>query len=194
MEDTQDPKETQLESLGEREYTLIQEIAREPSRTQRELSRSTGLSLGMTNILLKRLVHKGLVKVKHLDWKRTQYLLTVEGMMEKARKSYAYALHTIRQFRVIQKRIHDCVQKEYEAGTRSAYVVAWPETEDAIREAITELPITDFNLEYVETFKHLGARAGVVFVATVEPAPDPQAGQRFVSLLDYEALKFKFEP
>jgi DNA-binding MarR family transcriptional regulator len=189
----QDPKDTQTKVLGEREYTLIQEIARESSRTQRELSRSTGLSLGMTNILLQRLIHKGFVKVKHLDWKRTQYLLTVEGMMEKARKSYAYALHTIQQFKVIQKQILDCIQAEYEAGTREASIVAWPETEDAIREAIKELPISDFKLEYVETFAQLGARPGVVFTATVEPAPEPKENQRFVSLLDYDALKFKFD-
>ena len=95
MDNTPNPR--QAEPLGDREFSLIQEIAREPARTQRELSQSTGLSLGMTNILLKRLVHKGYIKVKHLDWKRTQYLLTVEGMMEKTRKSFAYALHTIRQ-------------------------------------------------------------------------------------------------
>ncbi len=188
LSEGKDPK-----SLGEREFSLIQEIAREPSCTQRKLSQSTGLSLGMTNILLKRLVHKGYIKVKHLDWKRTQYLLTLEGVMEKTRKSFSYALHTIRQFQQIRKRIHERVLREYEVGVREAIVVAWPETADAIREALKELPIDDFNLKYVESFKELGDRRGVVFTATVENIPEPKEGQRLVPLLDYDTLKFKFE-
>ncbi|MFH2204163.1 MAG: winged helix-turn-helix transcriptional regulator [Elusimicrobiota bacterium] len=179
--------------MGEREFSLIQEISREPSRTQRELSQSTGLSLGMTNILLKRLVHKGYIKVKHLDWKRTQYLLTMKGVMEKTRKSFSYALHTIRQFRIISKRIHDLVQREYERGERAAIVVAWPETADAVREALADMEATDFKMYYVETFKELGERPGLIFTATVEDIPPPKAGQRFVPLLDNDALKFKFD-
>src|SRR5687767_5206385 len=96
-------------ALPAKEFSLIQEIARKPLQTQRQLSQSTGLSLGMTNILLKRLARKGYIKIKHLDWKRTQYLLTVKGLLEKTRKSYAYALYAINQFRLIRERIRDRV-------------------------------------------------------------------------------------
>jgi DNA-binding MarR family transcriptional regulator len=83
------------------EYSVLQEVARQPTQTQRELSRKVGLSLGMTNALLLRLTRKGYIKMRQLDWKRTEYLLTFKGALEKTRKSYAYTLHTIRLFRTI---------------------------------------------------------------------------------------------
>ena len=93
---------TTADPLAEKEFILIQEIAKSPTRTQRDLSESIGLSLGMTNLLIKRLARKGLIKVTHLDWKRTQYLLTLKGMMEKTRKTYHYTLYTLRLFRQIE--------------------------------------------------------------------------------------------
>ena len=78
------------------ELALMREIEREPIRTQRDLSRSVEISLGMTNLLLKRLARRGLIKVRQLDWKRTQYLLTPKGALEKTRKTYDYARYTVR--------------------------------------------------------------------------------------------------
>ena len=74
------------DDLAEKEFLLIQEISRKPTHTQRDLSRSVGLSLGMTNLIIQRLSRKGLIKVTQLDWKRTQYLLTLKGAVEKTRK------------------------------------------------------------------------------------------------------------
>ena len=178
--------------LADKEFSLIQEIAKNSSQTQRKLSQNTGLSLGMTNILLQRLVRKGYVKIKHLDWNRTQYLLTVEGLVEKTQKSYAYALHVFRQFHLIRQRIREVVLEEHSRGMRSALVVAWPETAEMIRECVRELGLQDLEVTYLETFKELGDRPGTVFTATMEPQPGPKEGQRFVPLLEVEALTFKF--
>jgi DNA-binding MarR family transcriptional regulator len=178
--------------LADNEFSLIQEIEKRPSLTQRELSVRTGLSLGMTNILLKRLARKGLIKIQRLDLRGTRYLLTVEGLVEKTRKSFAYAVFAFRQFQIVQRRIHDVVWKEYRGGVRRASVVAWPETVLMIEESLKGLGLQDLEIVFVETFKHLGDRPGVAFLATIEPPPRPRPGQRFVPLLEYEALKFKF--
>lgn len=180
--------------LADKEFSLISELAKRPSQTQRELSQNTGLSLGMTNLLLKRLARKGYVKIRHLDWKRTQYLLTVEGIMEKTRKSYAYALHAIHQFREIRRRIHDLVREEYGRGLREAYVVAWPETAEMIAHSLKDLALEDLRITYVETFSQLGERPGVAFTATIEAPPRPRPGQRIVPLLDHSSLAFHFPP
>lgn len=180
-------------ALPQKEYTLIEAISQESSLTQRELSQNTGLSLGMTNILLKKLINKGYIKVKHLDWKRTQYLLTMKGMMEMSRKSYSYALHTLNQFRVIRKSMRAIIMQEYKKGTRRAFVIAWPEYQDAIKEAFLELGIQDFEIKFIETFNLLGARKGVIFAATVEDTPKPRPGQNIIPLLNPKDLKFQFD-
>ncbi len=111
-------------ALAEKEFLLIQEISRRPTHTQRALSKSLGLSLGMTNLLIKRLSRKGLIKIAHLDWKRTQYLLTLQGALEKTRKSYDYTLYTIRIFRQLQENITSVLHREYASGRRFFHLVA----------------------------------------------------------------------
>ncbi|MCX5788595.1 MAG: winged helix-turn-helix transcriptional regulator [Elusimicrobia bacterium] len=179
--------------LLEREFNLIQAIEQRPDITQRELSESVGCSLGMTNILLKRLVKKGFLKIGQLDWNKTRYLLTYEGSLEKARKSYAYAIHTWRQARLIIQAIQQKIITEYETGARHAAVVAWPETAAVIQGALAEKDLPGLTIEYVEAYKYLKPEHTLVFAATVEPTPEPADGRRVVPLLEKVDLQFKFE-
>lgn len=172
------------------EYALMQAVADNPGQTQRAISKRIGLSLGMTNILLMRLARKGYIKIRQLDWKRTEYLLTMKGAIEKSRKSFAYTLHTIRLFHQIIAAVQDSMRREYEAGVHEATVVAWPETAKAVQGAANDLALPGLRLEYAETFKALGPRPGTVFIATEERVPQPAPGQRFVTLLDFHALRF----
>ena len=182
-----------MEPVINKELFLIQELSRNPDSTQRELSINAGLSLGMTNILLKRLVRKGYVKIRQLDWNKTRYLLTLKGSMEKARKSYAYAFHTLHQARKITDAIQQTIIAEYHDGARSATVVAWPETELLIRGALREKDLPGLELRYVEAFKYAPADETLVFSATIEDPPRPKSGRRVVFLLDRMDLEFKFE-
>lgn len=182
------------ESLPEREFSLIQAIAERPDITQRQLSESVGCSLGMTNILIKRLVKKGFLKVSQLDWNKTRYLLTYKGSVEKAKKSYAYAVHAWRQARLIAEAIQRTVIAEHRAGARQAAIVAWPDTRAVIEAALAETDLPDFRIDYVEAYKYLQPRHRLVFTATVEPAPAAVAGRRLVPLLEKVDLEFRFEP
>lgn len=185
--------QTSSKGFAPNEYALIQAVADNPGQTQRAISKRIGLSLGMTNILLMRLARKGYIKIRQLDWKRTEYLLTMKGALEKSRKSCAYTFHTIRLFQQIMTVVQDSMRREYEAGTRKAVVVAWPETAKAVQGAVSALALDGLELEYVETFKRLGARPGTVFIATEEPAPaKPAPGQKFVMLLDFRDLRFQY--
>jgi DNA-binding MarR family transcriptional regulator len=72
-----------MENLGEAERTQAR-------ITQRELASRTGLSLGMTNALLRRFAEKGWVKLTRLSAKSIQYALTPEGVGEVARRTAGY--------------------------------------------------------------------------------------------------------
>ncbi len=181
-----------VKGVAMNEFSVIQEVARRPGQTQREISKSVGLSLGMTNLLLMRLARKGYIKMRQLDWKRTEYLLTLKGAVEKTRKSFSYTLHTFKLFQGIIASVQKLVQAEHAKGARQAFVVAWPETQKVILGAVSELALEGLSLDCVDSFKALGARPGLVFVATEESVPKAAAGQRFVRLLDIEDLRFKF--
>lgn len=179
--------------LPSREYRLIQALARRPEGSQRALSQDLGVSLGMTNLLLKRLARKGLVKIQKLDWNRTRYLLTYEGAVEKTRKSYSYALYAWNQARKITRAVQSAVIAEYRAGARRATVVAWPETAMIIRGALAEKDLPGLAVGYCEEFRRVPPGETLVFAATVEPLPASVHGRRIVPLLDTVDLEFRFD-
>ena len=179
------------DNLAEKEFSLIQEISKSPTRTQRDLSNSIGLSLGMTNLLIKRLARKGLIKVKQLDWNKTQYLLTLKGVMEKAKKSYNYTRYTIRIFRQIEENIELAMRREYQSGVRNFTVVAQDEIMDLVRDTLQDLDLGGVNFSFVRRFADVPASAGVVLTATLESAPAAKNGQRFLPVVDFENLDFR---
>lgn len=178
-------------SLAETELVLMREIAKSPIRTQRDLSQSAGLSLGMTNLLIKRLARKGLIKVNQLDWNRTQYLLTLKGALEKTRKMYDYTLYTIRIFRQIQENMATILRREYAAGRRRFWLVAQDEFKDLLREAAAggEFPQASFTL--LSRFEEVPREADMVLTVTQEQPPKGPAGRRHLSLVDFDNIDFR---
>lgn len=182
---------SELDSLGEKEFALIQEIAKDPAVTQRRLSESAGLSLGLTNLLMKRLARKGLVKVLQLDWRRTSYLLTLKGAAEKSRKAYRYTLYTWRIFRQITENIHTVLRREYEAGRREFWLVARDEILELVREEIVSLALADARFTYLKSVDEAPPEVDLVLTATPEPSPDRRKGRRQVRLVDFDNIDFR---
>ena len=63
---------------------------------QRDLSRWLGISLGMTNVILKRLVKKGLLKIHKINNRNIKYLVSPKGLEVIAKRSYWYFKRTIK--------------------------------------------------------------------------------------------------
>lgn len=85
-----------------RDLHLLTEIASEPSVTQRRIAQRQGLALGLTNLLIRRLVRKGYVKIVNLQRNRLHYLLTPKGVLEKARLTYEYIEYSLYFYRQVR--------------------------------------------------------------------------------------------
>ena len=81
---------------------LMGEIDRRESYSQRELSRSLDLSLGLVNTFLKRLVSKGYFKVKTMPRNRVKYFLTPEGLARKSRLTAEYLRYSLNFYKDIK--------------------------------------------------------------------------------------------
>ena len=108
--------------VGEREYKFLEILSAEKEISQRKLAKTLGISLGMTNLILKNLIKKGYVKIKGLNRKKVRYLLTPRGFSEKARKSYNYTVKTIREFSRYVENLRNFILNEYEKGTKEFYI------------------------------------------------------------------------
>jgi len=109
--------------LNEREFELVNIVGARLGANQRDLSRHLNLSLGMTNMLLRRLVTKGYIRIKQLDRRKVEYILTPKGFTEKMRKSVKYTLKTITSIGLINKNILRILKDLHSEGVRKFYVL-----------------------------------------------------------------------
>ena len=82
---------------------LMGQIDRKGDYTQRELSHSLDLSLGLVNTCLRRLVDKGFFKIETMPRHRVKYFLTHEGLARKSRLTVEYLRYSVDFQREIKK-------------------------------------------------------------------------------------------
>ena len=91
-----------------------------PDRTQREMARELGMSLGKANYVLRALLAKGLVKAQSFQRNANKrgyvYLLTAEGAAAKARLTREFLALKIREYDALRLEI-DRLTHESEADT-----------------------------------------------------------------------------
>ena len=92
--------------MNEKELELLNSInSTSLPLSQRELARTSGMSLGMTNAVLKRLVQKGWLTIKKINNRNIRYAVTPEGVEEITRRSYRYFKRTLRNVAEYKDRI-----------------------------------------------------------------------------------------
>ena len=109
--------------MDEREFELINIIGAELVPSQRDISRQMDLSLGMTNMLIHRLLTKGYIRIKQLNKKKVEYILTPKGFAEKMQKSIKYTMKTINSIGLIKKSLTEVLNRAYEQGDRKFYIL-----------------------------------------------------------------------
>lgn len=91
----------------EDEYQVLSYLQNNEITSQRRISSRTGLSLGAVNLLLKKMIQKGLVKVEKLNSRSMRYILTPKGMQEKARLTYLFIRSSYQRIAGITRAIDD---------------------------------------------------------------------------------------
>lgn len=81
----------------EKEYQILSHLQDDENTSQRKLALRTGLSLGTVNLLLKRMIRKGLVKTRRLNARSLQYILTPQGLTEKSKLTYHFIRNSYAQ-------------------------------------------------------------------------------------------------
>jgi DNA-binding MarR family transcriptional regulator len=88
-----------METQDLRTLKILEQVDNGYSPSQRDLARELNISLGLVNSFIKRLAHKGYVKVTTIPRKRIQYILTPKGMAEKSRLTYRYIQSSYQYYR-----------------------------------------------------------------------------------------------
>ncbi len=101
-----------------RNLQVLEEVSKDSSISQRKLSSSLGVAVGVTNACLRKMVKKGYIKVKGINHKRISYYLTPKGFTEKARLTYDFLQHTVSFYSNLKKELLAKLREISESGAK----------------------------------------------------------------------------
>ncbi len=94
---------------SELQFRVLRLLEVNPHLTQRELSKSLGVSLGGVNYCLNGLVAKGSVKIQNFKNNKNKwvyaYLLTPQGMAEKTALTGAFLKRKMQEYQTLKEEI-----------------------------------------------------------------------------------------
>jgi DNA-binding MarR family transcriptional regulator len=171
-----------LESIGESEDSGTHV-------TQREFASLAGMSLGMTNSLVKRLATRGWVKLTRLSAKSIRYALTPEGVGEIARRTSGYFRRASRNADKYRARIELFVVDAKRSGAATLVLAGTSEMDFLIefvceRHGIAFVKTADF-----DRARTIGKRKGVILLyGEVEQASPPSGAYCLRNIIGWSSM------
>ena len=131
-----------MDLQGQRDLQLLNEIEQDAEVTQRSLAKKLGVALGLTNLYLKRLAHKGYIKITTIPRHRIKYLLTPRGMAEKSRLTYLYMQYSLTYYRDMRQRLKRVLSESSSAGAKRIVIYGAGELAELAYLTIREMDLT----------------------------------------------------
>ncbi len=129
-----------------KELELLEALSEEPEARQVDLAARLGVAVGTINWHLKRLAAKGYIKVRRIGRWRWRYILTPQGMAEKARLTVSYVRSSMSLYREVRRRSMSILQQVKQAGYREVVLEGEGDLVDVCRLTCLEhgvRPLTD---------------------------------------------------
>ncbi len=108
----------------EKEFSILEKIHNSKNLIrQRDLAKIAGLSLGMTNAILKRLVEKGFITIQKVNNRNIRYAVSPLGIEEISRKSFKFFKRTIKNIVVYKEAIEEILEEAERSGYRKIILI-----------------------------------------------------------------------
>jgi len=127
---------------GQRDLLLLSEVERDAHVTQRSLASKLGVALGLANLYLKRLAHKGYIKITTIPPHRIRYLVTPQGLAEKSRLTYQYMQYSISHYRDMRTRLRSTLTEAMGEGVKRVVVCGTGELAEMAYLSLKEMNLT----------------------------------------------------
>lgn len=103
---------------SEKETSILEYIYKDDFVKQRDIAESAGISLGMANAVLKRLVEKGLLTVKRVNSRNIRYAVSPAGVEEIHRHGYRSFRETAERIAFYRREIENLIDQVAVSGFR----------------------------------------------------------------------------
>ena len=172
-----------INSLDEREFELINILGSRIVSSQRELSRRMNLSVGTINLLIHRLISKGHIRIRQLNKRKVEYLLTPKGFSEKMYKSIKYTAKTLRSLGVVRERLAEILSEFLQMGDSDFYVVGNEDISALVGMVLRELSHGNYSLSVSKTLPSNVVNSTILYCSE-NPVGSIPACRRFVNVLE----------
>ena len=135
-----------------RELRVLEILSDGDALTQRALATRLGVALGLANLYVKRLVRKGYLQCLNVQPNRIRYLLTPQGMAEKARLTYAFIGYSLEMYSHARGQVREALRKASNQGTMRIAIFGAGEAAE-----LTYLTLREQGMEPVAIFDHAAA-------------------------------------
>lgn len=156
----------------------LTEIQGDSQISQRELAEKAGVSLGMTNMLIRQFVEKGWVLIKKINSRNITYAMTPDGVNEIARRTYRYFKRTARIIALYRELIETYIIKIKTAGFTTFVLAGSSELDFVFEYACERHNIIFVKSTNAEKAKCLSSKTTIVVFAL------PHQDKEYVSIED----------
>lgn len=94
---------------------ILEVIQKYDHVSQRTISKETGLSLGMVNMLIKKFLKVGLLKAEKLNGNNIRYILTPKGSQVLLEKTVSFVKRSFEAVGKISDHVEDLILREFES-------------------------------------------------------------------------------
>jgi ribosomal protein S25 len=188
-----------------RDLRMLEAVHRDSRVTQRGLASKLGIALGLANVYLKRMIHKGYIKCVNVQPNRISYLITPRGIAEKARLTYEFMDYSLHLYGEVRQHLREAMQDCAAEGKRVAIFGSGEAAELAylsLKESGME-PVAIFDQEGGREFlgmpvrpiaEHASVDYDLMIVATLDRSSQPAADLLKVGVPREKQFPLRKEP
>ena len=135
-----------------RTLALFENVEKNQGINQRQLAKELGISLGLTNAFIQKVLQKGWMRARQVSARRWIYFLTPQGAMEKSRLTAGYLRRSIDYFRDLKLRVNSKLKELAAQGVKGLYIYGRSDLAEVVTLC---LPLWDIELLSTITTDHL---------------------------------------
>ena len=152
--------------MDERVISILKILEDDHTISQREIAKKTNVGLGTANALIKHCTKKGLIKVKKLNARSAQYLLTADGMKEITKRSINYIQKSYQAIVEIQDRVRCIAAEKIGQGKK---IVLLSKQDEIYQLAVNALNENNFGFQHYEDMEQMPEKNEELFVIYWNP-------------------------
>ena len=104
-----------MDDFNKNNFEVLRSIQKNPNKSQREMAKSLGFSLGKLNYCIQALKKKGLVKINNFK-KNPQkmnyaYILTPKGIKQKTKLTLNFMVRKMKEYDELKKELEEQKKK-----------------------------------------------------------------------------------